>query len=122
MRYILSILAALWASGATAQEQPDWVAAFLHDVSACWNVTQADDPWPIVTVGFSMRPDGQPVMDSFTLIDAGDASDLATQAAFSSVRRAVIRCSGDGYDLPPADYGLWDEIEMSFDPRTVGLP
>lgn len=116
------IIALLWASSAAAQDQPDWVGGFMTDVSACWNISQADEPWPVVTVRFDMNEDGTPVRESFELIEASEATDLATRAAFEAVRRAVIRCAQLGYDLPPEEFALWDEIEMTFDPRSVVLP
>lgn len=113
----LAICGALTAGVASAQNTPDWSVQFNQDVAKCWNVNTSAEQWPAMIVSFEMTPEATPVVDSFFLIGATEASDATVQAAFASIRRAVIRCADFGYDLPENDYDAWSTMIITIDPR-----
>ncbi|MBY5931839.1 energy transducer TonB [Tateyamaria omphalii] len=92
-------------------------------VSNCWNVgslsSEALQTTVVVTV--DMSQDGKPVIPSITLASSSGGSQAAAQQAFEAARRAIIRCTRDGYDLPAEKYGQWKEIEMTFNPERMRI-
>ncbi|MEO0379546.1 MAG: energy transducer TonB, partial [Pseudomonadota bacterium] len=92
-------------------------------VSSCWNVgslsTEALGTTVVVTV--DMTPDGKPVNSSITLASSSGGSTSAANQAFQAARRAIIRCTRDGYGLPAEKYGQWKEIEMTFNPERMRI-
>ena len=92
-------------------------AEFARMVAACWEV-QALPPSArstVVTLEVEMTPDGLPVPGSIRLVGArgGDAADI--RLALDTARRAILRCAGAGYDLPPALAARWRVVVMTFD-------
>lgn len=122
MRPIAALFCCALSGPAFAQTTgvPEWAIQFHDDVQRCWTVTEGDIPWPSVTVGFEMTSDGNPVVDSMTLLTASPADEEVTFAAFAAARRAVIRCAAIGYDLPADLYDQWKVVELTFDPRSEG--
>ncbi|MGB3556812.1 MAG: cell envelope integrity protein TolA, partial [Jannaschia sp.] len=91
-------------------------------VSACWVVDPgAPSASVVVTLAFDMDRDGNPRTDTIRQLGASGGDGAATQRAFESARRAVIRCANGGYALPVEKYEQWREIEMTFDPTTMRL-
>ncbi|MEO0634427.1 MAG: energy transducer TonB, partial [Pseudomonadota bacterium] len=92
-------------------------------VSSCWNVgslsTEALGTTVVVTV--DMTPDGKPVNSSIRLTSSSGGSASAATQAFEAARRAIIRCTRDGYALPAEKYGQWKEIEMTFNPERMRI-
>ncbi|MEM6371767.1 MAG: energy transducer TonB [Pseudomonadota bacterium] len=92
-------------------------------VSSCWNVgslsTEALGTTVVVTV--DMTQDGKPVNSSIRLSSSSGGSASAANQAFEAARRAIIRCTRDGYDLPAEKYGQWKEIEMTFNPERMRI-
>ncbi|WP_299611386.1 energy transducer TonB [uncultured Tateyamaria sp.] len=92
-------------------------------VSNCWNVgslsSEALQTTVVVTV--DMTQDGKPVIPSIRLASSSGGSQAAAQQAFEAARRAIIRCTRDGYDLPAEKYGQWKEIEMTFNPERMRI-
>lgn len=92
-------------------------------VSNCWNVgslsSEALQTTVVVTV--DMAQDGKPVIPSIRLASSSGGSQAAAQQAFEAARRAIIRCTRDGYDLPSEKYGQWKEIEMTFNPERMRI-
>ena len=92
-------------------------------VSNCWNVgslsSEALQTTVVVTV--DMSQDGKPVIPSIRLASSSGGSQAAAQQAFEAARRAIIRCTRDGYDLPAEKYGQWKEIEMTFNPERMRI-
>ncbi|MEX0366815.1 MAG: energy transducer TonB [Ruegeria sp.] len=92
-------------------------------VSNCWNVgslsSEALQTTVVVTV--DMTQDGKPVIPSIRLASSSGGSQSAAQQAFEAARRAIIRCTRDGYDLPVEKYGQWKEIEMTFNPERMRI-
>jgi hypothetical protein len=90
---------------------------FARMVAACWEV-RALPPSArstVVTLAVEMSPDGVPAPGSIRLVGArgGDAADI--RLAHDAARRAILRCAGDGYDLPPALAARWRAVVMTFD-------
>lgn len=75
----------------------------------------------MVTIAFSMMSDGLPTADSFEIVDSSTAEPEATNMAFFAARVAVIRCAGQGYDMPAALFAEWRNIEMTFDPNGMAV-
>ncbi|NOX74351.1 MAG: hypothetical protein GXP03_12285 [Alphaproteobacteria bacterium] len=89
-------------------------------VQECWNVNSASDASRItVTVGLVMEKDGMPLISSIRRISASDGSKSAQGSAFEAARRAIIRCSKGGYDLPVEKYDRWRDIEITFNPEKM---
>ncbi|MEL6466964.1 MAG: energy transducer TonB [Pseudomonadota bacterium] len=92
-------------------------------VSNCWNVgslsSEALQTTVVVTV--DMTQDGKPVVPTIRLASSSGGSQAAAQQAFEAARRAIIRCTRDGYDLPVEKYGQWKEIEMTFNPERMRI-
>lgn len=90
-------------------------------VSQCWNVGSLSSAAleTTVTVSVDMTPDAKPVSNSIRLIGFSGGDDAAAKQAFDAARRAIIRCGGQGYDLPPEKYDHWREIEMTFNPEKM---
>lgn len=72
-----------------------------------------------VTVGISMNRDGKP--DEPRLLGHTGGSEAAARKAFDVARRAILRCGGNGYDLPADRYEHWREIEITFNPEKMRL-
>lgn len=103
---------------AVLSDAADPYAAFGGQVRACWNPVGAAET-VAVTVGFALTPEGRVQDNAVTLVSAGPGGAEAVEEAFQAARRAVLRCQGDGYDLPPDQYDLWRDVELTFDARVV---
>ena len=92
-------------------------------VSQCWNIgsLSTEALGTTVVIGVRMNQDGTPVTDTIRLISSTGGSDDAARRVFDSARRAIILCGSRGYSLPPEKYSQWQNIEMTFDPRKMGL-
>ncbi|HEV8034656.1 hypothetical protein [Yoonia sp.] len=89
-------------------------------VNRCWNV----DPGSVaaratVEVSVSLTREGRVDGEPHLLSSSGDAT--ATATAFEAARRAILRCQGSGYQLPPAKFDQWQNITMTFDPSGLSL-
>ncbi len=103
----------------TGGEKSDLILA----VSNCWNVGSLSTEALNVTVvvGVEMTEDAKPVSSSIRMISASGGSDGAAKQAFQAARRAILRCGGNGYGLPPEKYGQWRNIEMTFNPERMRI-
>lgn len=92
-------------------------------VSKCWNIgsLSTEALGTTVVVGVEMNQDGTPVAQSIRMLSAIGGSDAAAKRVFDSARRAIIRCGARGFNLPQEKYSQWRTIEMTFDPRKMGL-
>ena len=107
------------AGGLTASEADSLRLA----IQQCWNigVLSTDAQQVTVTVAFSMTPSARHEQGSFRIVSASGGSETAVQQAFDAARRAVIRCEGDGYGLPPEKYDAWRDVEITFNPEGMRL-
>lgn len=96
-------------------------SGFLRQVGNCWNTgtlsTGAQNT--IIVMSFDMTPDGRPVSDSIRLGSFSGGSAADADAAFQTARRALLRCTGEGYDLPQDQYELWSRVELTVDPTAM---
>ena len=85
-------------------------------INKCWNVGQLSSAAMRITVMMrvEMSENGKPVSVEMTGFEGGSAEDAAR--AFEAGKRAVNRCSGEGYDLPPEKYAEWSVLNLEFDP------
>ena len=92
-------------------------------IQQCWNVgvLSTDAQQVTVTVAFSMTPSARHEQGSIRIVSASGGSETAVQQAFDAARRAIIRCEGDGYGLPPEKYDAWRDIEITFNPEGMRL-
>ena len=92
-------------------------------VSSCWNVgsLSTEALGTTVVVGVDMQQNGKPVIASIRLLSSSGGSQSAANQAFEAARRAIIRCTRDGYSLPAEKYGQWKEIEMTFNPERMRI-
>jgi hypothetical protein len=87
-------------------------------IRACWLVEPGSEAARVtVTVGFDLDREGRVVDAQVRLLHAQDGPAEGVVPAFQAAQRAVLRCQGaGGYDLPLAQYGLWRQVELTFDP------
>ena len=74
-----------------------------------------------VTVAFDMEPSGRVVGSSLRMLSASGGDGAAVDTAFQSARRAILRCQGDGYNLPAEKYEQWKSVEMTFNPEGMRI-
>ncbi|MQY43078.1 energy transducer TonB [Epibacterium sp. SM1969] len=92
-------------------------------VSGCWNVgsLSSEALRTTVVVGFSVAQDGKPDTGSIRLLSSTGGSGRAERQAYEAARRAIIRCGGKGFDLPPEKYAQWRDIEITFNPERMRI-
>ena len=100
---------------------PAWQEAFRVAVAACWN-TGALSPAAraarvIVAVRFDA--DARPEADSIALVSVEGGASAAGRELYETARRALIRCAGTGYPLPPEARADWQRMELTFDPAVL---
>ncbi|QFT97048.1 hypothetical protein FIU85_07020 [Roseovarius sp. THAF8] len=98
---------------AAARDSRAWIGDLRQQVQACWNQPKGG---AVVTVAFEMNRDGTVVDDSLRSIPR----EMADTGSFMTARRAILRCSRTGFDLPADQYDVWRNIEMTFDPVVEG--
>ena len=69
--------------------------------------------------GEAGRPPGGSVVGAGVKRAGGSGS--AAETAFQSARRAILRCQGDGYNLPPEKFDQWKRVEMTFNPESMRI-
>ncbi|SFD73803.1 cell envelope biogenesis protein TolA [Roseivivax sediminis] len=125
-------LAEALGGGGTTDPQPDVPTgppmtsgerdAFRVAVQRCWVVDVGSQAANVtVVVGMDMAENGQVVANSIERLSASGGDGAAVETAFQAARRAILRCQGNGYDLPPEKYGQWDRIEITFDPSGMRI-
>ncbi|SFP95644.1 hypothetical protein SAMN05421853_10121 [Roseivivax halotolerans] len=118
--------------GGTTDPQPDLPTgppltggerdALRVAVQRCWVVDVGSQAANVtVVVAMRMEQSGQVVSDSLRMIESSGGDNQAAQTAYQAARRAILRCQGDGFPLPPEKYAQWREIEMVFDPSGMRL-
>ena len=86
-----------------------------------WNVDVGSEAARVtLTVAFDLDPQGR-VQGDIRRVGGQGGSEAAIEAAFQSARRAILRCQGDGYQLPQDKYDQWKQIEMTFNPDEMRL-
>ena len=94
-----------------------WIIDLRDSVAKCWVVDRSKKYSKIsVTLGVSFDRKGTLLSDSIYLVSASDGSSNDINLAYQSARRAILRCAGDGYDLPDDKYEIWKQMEIQFIP------
>ena len=90
-------------------------------VQQCWSIDPGSPAASVViTVGFSLDESGRVDQGSIRQT-AADGPDGGREDAFARARRAILRCQGEGYDLPVEKYAQWRDIEVTFNPASMRL-
>lgn len=99
------------------------VDGLIANVRACWNVRalSREAQRIVVTVRTELTEEGRVVASSIELINATSGSEAATMQAFEGARRAILRCSASGFNLPPEKYDRWQTLEFVFNPEQMRL-
>ena len=91
-------------------------------VEACWVVDVGSQAANVtVTIAMSLDQEGRVAPSSLRRVGAEGGDAAAIEAAFQAARRAILRCQGDGYDLPRDKFDQWKDIEMTFNPEKMRL-
>lgn len=89
--------------------------SFRSAVERCRTIDDGSKASQIeVLVAMQMQPDGKVVPGSIQLVSADSNDTKAVNVAFQTIRRNILRCQGDGYNLPKEKYDHWREIELRF--------
>ena len=103
---------ALSAGACSAPAMNSEAQALLEAASKCWVVDVGGAAANVsVTVGVTVAQ-GR-VGRELLQVSAAGGDDLAAEIAFQNVRRALLRCQGDGY---PVDDGRY---ELTFSPQSM---
>ena len=95
---------------------------FRFAVQKCWNVNPSSESARItVTVAVSMDEKGKPRAATIKMLSSTDGTPGAVVSAFDAARRAILRCGGQGFDLPSEKYDHWRDVEMTFNPENMRI-
>jgi hypothetical protein len=115
-------------AGATdAPQGPPLTAGEIGDmrfaVQSCWTIgsVSTEAMSTVVTVRVTMNPDGTPDVGTIRMTGFTGGSDAAAQVMFRAARSAIVRCTREGYPLPPEKYDQWRDLELVFDPNGMRL-
>jgi hypothetical protein len=92
-------------------------------IQQCWNVgsLSSEALRTTVVVGVSMTEDGRPLAESIRLLEYSGGKAEAAAETYESARKAIIRCGGNGYNLPQQKYIEWQDLEMTFNPENMRI-
>ena len=96
--------------------------AFRIAVQDCWVVDPGNESARVtVTVAFELGRDARVVGNQVVMLSNSGGSSGAVNAAFEAARRAVLRCQGTGFPLPPEKFEQWRVVEMTFNPSEMRI-
>ncbi len=104
-----------FAASAVAQDA-DMGQRLRSAIAQCWNV--APGAVEAVTVGFDLDEQGR-VLGDTRLVGGSGGTESEIDTAYQAARRAILRCQGDGYNLPVAEYEIWRTVQINFDPNML---
>jgi len=106
---------------ATPATVPAWHDDFRRAVAACWNTGALSPEARAARVIVAARFDAQdmPEPESITLVTVEGGGTAAGREMYETARRALLRCAGDGYPLPPEARADWQHMELTFDPAVL---
>ena len=92
-------------------------------VARCWNVgtLSSEATQTVVVVSLQMNQNATPVTGSIKMDSFEGGSSSSAARVYDAARRAIIRCGANGFNLPQEKYSQWQTIEMTFDPRKMGV-
>ncbi|MES2666806.1 MAG: cell envelope biogenesis protein TolA [Pseudomonadota bacterium] len=87
-------------------------------VQGCWSLgtVSSEAMRTTVIVRVDMDQSGKPVIDSIRMTGSEGGSDASANVMFGAAKRAIIRCTKQGYPLPSEKYEAWKDLELVFDP------
>ena len=90
---------------------------FKNSIEKCWILPANDKAAQVsLTIAVSLDKRGRIEVDSLRLLEASEAPSKFVKEAFRSVKRAVLRCGVNGYNLPANKYPHWKNLELVFKP------
>lgn len=117
-------------AAASAADAPDVAAgppmtgsekdAFRVAVNSCW-IVDPGSPAARVTVDVGFRLDRNGTVQGDVRLISSDGEQSATNIAFETARRAILRCQRGGYDLPADKYDQWKDVVITFDPSGMRM-
>tara|TARA_B110000467_G_C18224659_1_gene425101 strand:- start:415 stop:798 length:384 start_codon:yes stop_codon:yes gene_type:complete len=120
MKY-LSIILVLFLtlfSPLTAQEtkkaslSSEELLKFRNKIKSCWIVPPLGSTISSISIELFMKKNGQ--VDEIKLLSEKKDNNAQTSIAFASVKRAILKCEGNGYNLPKEFYEQWKNIKIVF--------
>jgi hypothetical protein len=118
----LTMLLSTAPSGAAEQSQQalthDIVVVVAQQVLRCWNppISPQGGKGIVVRLNISLSIDGR-LTAMPTPAEQLDVKDSDVKAALIAATKAVYACAP--YKLPPAQYYMWKDIAITFDPRSL---
>jgi hypothetical protein len=107
------------AAAPPSSEVAALLAMLRRQLTLCWRPPAEIVNQPVVvTVRFELKRDGT-LIRAPVIVNrgAGDAQDARFQLATKSALAAVRTCVP--LKLPAARYELWEDVEITFDPRII---
>ena len=120
MKY-LSIILVLFLtlfSPLTAQEtekaslSSEEILKFKNKIKSCWIVPVLGSTISSISIELFMKKNGQ--VDEIKLLSEKKDNNAQASIAFASVKRAILKCEGNGYNLPKEFYEQWKNIKIVF--------
>jgi len=132
MRWVWALTFAALAPGAGGADE-GWFGqdalteadrrGFVGQITRCWNLASASSEvlQTQVTVAFTMSRDGRPEIATIRMTGYEGGTEDSAQVAFRMAKSAILRCTGEGFDLPVGAYEQWRNVELTFDPERMRL-
>lgn len=120
MKYLSIILVLLVTLSLpiTAQEtekaslSSEEILKFKNKIKSCWIVPVLGSTISSISIELFMKKNGQ--VDEIKLLSEKKDNNAQTSIAFASVKRAILKCEGNGYNLPKEFYEQWKNIKIVF--------
>ena len=120
MKYLSIILVLLVTLSLpiTAQEtekaslSSEEILKFKNKIKSCWIVPPLGSTISSISIELFMKKNGQ--VDEIKLLSEKKDNNAQASTAFASVKRAILKCQGNGYNLPKAFYEQWKNIKIVF--------
>jgi hypothetical protein len=93
-------------------------AGFPYNVQQCWVVgaLSPEAQRVRITLAIELGDDGRPLADGIRLIESFGGGAQATEQAFQSARRAILRCAQSDPHVRPLSDPSMRSLEITFDP------
>lgn len=120
MKYLSIILVLLVTLSLpiTAQEtekaslSSEEILKFKNKIKSCWIVPVLGSTISSISIELFMKKNGQ--VDEIKLLSEKKDNNAQASIAFASVKRAILKCEGNGYNLPKEFYEQWKNIKIVF--------
>ena len=88
------------------------ILKFKNKIKSCWIVPVLGLTISSISVELFMKKNGQ--VDEIKLLSEKKDNNAQASIAFASVKRAILKCEGNGYNLPKEFYEQWKNIKIVF--------